>query len=72
MYPKSYVRYKSEARLTRIQQCCEKVQQAVKKLHAEGLYPTEARVSKFLAQPGCCRDKEVRAALREARRELGL
>ncbi len=44
MYPKSYVRYKSEARLTRIQQCCEKVQQAVKKLHAEGLYPTEARV----------------------------
>lgn len=67
-----YVEYKSQARLTRITQCCEKVQQAVKKLHAEGVYPTEARVSKFLDQPGCCRDKEVRAALREARRELGL
>jgi hypothetical protein len=67
-----YVKYKSQARLTRIKQCCEKVQQAVKQLHAEGVYPSEARISEFLAQPGCCRDKEVRTALREARRKLGL
>lgn len=60
-----YVKYKFEARENRIRQCCEEVRHAVQKLYDEGVHPTEARVSALLAQPGCFRDKEVRAALQE-------
>ena len=67
-----YLEYKKEARAERIKQCCEEVQQAVKQLYTQGLYPSEANVSKLLARPGCFRDKEVRAALEEARRQLGV
>ena len=67
-----YLEYKKEARTERIKQCCEEVQQVVKKLHTQGIYPSEAHVSKILARPGCFRDKEVRAALQEARHQLGV
>jgi hypothetical protein len=67
-----YLEYKKEARAERIKQCCEEVQQVVKKLYTQGVYPSEANVSKILDQPGCFRDKEVRAALQEARRQLGV
>ncbi len=67
-----YLEYKKEARTERIKRCCEEVQQVVKKLHSQGVYPSEAHVSKILARPGCFRDKEVRAALQEARHQLGV
>ncbi|MCL6754432.1 hypothetical protein KBT16_27020 [Nostoc sp. CCCryo 231-06] len=61
-----------ESRIKRIEQCCEEVKQAVTQFHTEGIYPSEAAISRLLAKPGCFRDKEVRAALRAARREIGL
>ena len=67
-----YLEYKKEARTKRIKQCCEEVKQVVKKLYTQGVYPSEAHVSNILERPGCFRDKEVRAALQEARRQLGL
>jgi hypothetical protein len=67
-----YLEYKKEARVERIKQCCEEVQQAVKHLYTQGVYPSEANVSKTLARPGCFRDKEVRAALQQARCQLGV
>jgi transcriptional regulator GlxA family with amidase domain len=67
-----YLEYKKEARTERIKRCCEEVQQVVKKLHTQGIYPSEAHVSKILARPGCFRDKEVRAALQKARHQLGV
>jgi hypothetical protein len=67
-----YLQYKKEARAERIKQCCEEVQQAVKHLYTQGVYPSEANVSKTLARPGCFRDKEVRAALQQARCQLGV
>ena len=66
-----YLSYKKQARLKRIEQSCQQVRQAVNKLDAEGIYPSEARVSELLSQPGCFRDKEVRAALKEVKSELG-
>lgn len=67
-----YVKYMKESRLKRIEQCCEEVKQAVRQFHTEGIYPSEAAISKLLAKPGCFRDKEVRAALRAARKEICL
>lgn len=67
-----YILYKSSSRVKRIRQCCEQIQQIVKKLDAQGVQPSEAHVSKLLERPGCFRDQEIRGALREARRQLGL
>ncbi|MHC5730467.1 MAG: hypothetical protein ACYTXY_41445 [Nostoc sp.] len=61
-----------ESRIKRIEHCCEEVKQAVKQVHTEGIYPSEAAISRLLAKPGCFRYKEVRAALRVAPREIGL
>ncbi|MEH1924319.1 hypothetical protein [Nostoc sp.] len=57
-----------ESRLKRIDQCCEEVKLAVRQVHTEGIYPSEAAISKLLAKPGYFRDKKVRAALRAARK----
>ena len=61
-----------ESRIKRIEQCCEEVKQAVRQFHTEGIYPSEAAISKLLAKPGCFRDKQVRAALKAARKEICL
>ncbi|MBD2302143.1 hypothetical protein [Nostoc sp. FACHB-190] len=58
--------------MKRIEKCCEEVKQAVQQFHTEGIYPSEAAISKLLAKPGCFRDKEVRVALKAARRDIGL
>ena len=58
--------------MKRIRQCCEQIQQIVKKLDAQGVQPSEAHVSKLLERPGCFRDQQIRGAVREARRQLGL
>ncbi|MBD2345546.1 TniQ family protein [Anabaena subtropica] len=67
-----YVNYMKESRIKRIEYCCEEVKQAVRQVHTEGIYPSEAAISRLLAKPGCFRDREVRAALRTARKEIGL
>ena len=58
--------------LEAVAQCCEEVRQATLNLHSQGEYPTEARVSQLISKPGYFRYKKVRAALSEARHELGL
>ncbi|WP_335115154.1 TetR/AcrR family transcriptional regulator [Nostoc sp.] len=67
-----YVKYIKESRIKRIEYCCAEVKQAVRQLHTEGIYPSEASISRLLAKPGCFRDKQVRAALRAARKEICL
>lgn len=67
-----YIKYMKESRVKRIEKCCEEVKQAVKQFHNQGTYPSEAAISKLLAKPGCFRDKEVRNALKAARKEIGL
>lgn len=57
---------------TTIQNSCQKVRQAVLDLYSRGEYPTEARVAELISQPGFLRYKQLRAALRQARHELGL
>lgn len=66
-----YVKYVKKSRIHRIEQCCQEVKQAVRTLHAEGIYPSEVAISKLLVKPGCFRDREVRTALRTARQEIG-
>jgi transcriptional regulator with XRE-family HTH domain len=64
--------YLHACRLEAVAQCCEEVRQATLNLHSQGEYPTEARVSQLISKPGYFRYKKVRAALSEARHELGL
>ncbi|MCA1991407.1 MAG: TniQ family protein [Coleofasciculus sp. S288] len=63
--------YLHTRRLEAVAHCCEEVRQATLKLHSQGEYPTEARVSLLISKPGYFRYKQVRSALLEARRELG-
>lgn len=67
-----YIVYMKESRIKRIEQCCEDVKQAVRHFHNQGIYPSEPAISKLLIKPGCFRDREVRTALKAARREIGL
>jgi AraC-like DNA-binding protein len=64
--------YLHACRLEAVAQSCEEVRQATLNLHSQGEYPTEARVSQLISKPGYFRYKKVRAALSEARHELGL
>ncbi len=56
----------------KIQQSCIEVKQIVINLHNQGEYPSEARVSKIMTHPGYLRYKQVRTALNETRREIGV
>jgi transcriptional regulator with XRE-family HTH domain len=67
-----YLKHREASRLNIIEQYCQEVRQATLHLHRHGEYPTEARVSELLTKPGCLRYKKVRAALHEAKCELGL
>ncbi len=50
----------------RIEDCCKEIQQAVLSIHQSGEYPSEARVSQVISQPGYFRYKEVRDELKKA------
>ena len=67
-----YLSYGKVCHMKKIEQSCDEVQQIVLKLHNQAEYPTEARVSKLMTNPGYLRYKPVRAALNETRRELGV
>lgn len=68
----NYLEHKKNQRILRINECCAEVEQAVMKLNSEGVYPSEANVSKLLSKPGNLREKEVRDALSKTRQMLGL
>ncbi|MBD2449175.1 TniQ family protein [Nostoc sp. FACHB-152] len=67
-----YLSYGKACHKEKIQQSCREVKQIVLKLHHQGEYPSEARVSEIMAHPGYLRYKQVRAALNETRREIGV
>ena len=68
----NHLEYQKSLRVRRIKECCLEVEQAVIKLNSEGIYPSEANVSKILSRPGNLREKEVRGALSKARKNLGM
>ncbi|WP_445633956.1 Helix-turn-helix domain-containing protein [Nostoc sp. DSM 114161] len=65
-----YRSYGKACHTEKIQQSCREVKQIVLKLHNQGEYPSEARVSEIMTHPGYLRYKQVRAALNETRREI--
>ncbi|WP_088892412.1 TniQ family protein [Leptolyngbya ohadii] len=67
-----YDQYEQIRYLRSIEECCEEVRQVVHRLHREGTYPSEARVSQHLTKPGYLRNKRVRSVLQETRQGLGL
>ncbi|BAY33523.1 TetR family transcriptional regulator [Nostoc carneum NIES-2107] len=66
-----YRSYGKACHTEKIQQSCREVKQIVLKLHHQGEYPSEARVSEIMTNPGYLRYKQVRAALNETRHEIG-
>jgi hypothetical protein len=42
------------------------------KLNSQGVYPSEANISRLLSTPGGFREKEVREALKKAKEKLGI
>ena len=65
-----YRKYQKQQTAERIQKCCQEVEQAVCNLHQAGEYPSEARVSQLISQPGYFRYKEVRKSLYRAMLDL--
>lgn len=49
-----------------IKDCCQEIEQAVLSIYQSGEYPSEARVSQLISQPGYFRYKEVRNFLKKA------
>ena len=68
----NYLEYKKENRRQQIKKYCEKVEETVIKLYAQGVYPSESNVCKVLSKSGNFRDPEVRKAFKKARRNLGI
>ncbi len=65
-----YVQYEKTRYLNSIEACSEEVQQVVLRLNAQGVYPSEARVSHFLTKPGYLRYKKIRTVLQKTRESL--
>lgn len=61
-----YRDYQQQQTQERIQKSCQEVEQTVRNLHQAGEYPSEARVSQLISQPGHFRYKEVRKSLNKA------
>ena len=67
-----YRSYQQQQTAERIQKCCQEVEQVVHSLRQVGEYPSEARVSQLISQPGYFRYKEVRKSLNKAILDLGI
>ncbi len=65
-----YRSYHAQIRRKKINECCQEVRQAFAILHQRGEYPSEARVSTLISQPGFFRYKKVRMALKDAKSRL--
>jgi len=59
--------YRAKISRKNIEVSCQEVKQAVFTLIQKEEYPSEARVSQLISQPGNFRYKQVRIALKEAR-----
>ncbi|MDJ0597409.1 MAG: hypothetical protein QNJ37_00970 [Crocosphaera sp.] len=68
----NYLGYRKNSHIERIEEFCVEVEQAVLELYSQGIYPSEANVSKHLSNAGNFRNKEVRNALSRARQRIGL
>ena len=66
-----YRNYRAKISSKNIKASCQEVKQAVSILILKGEYPSEARVSQLISQPGNFRYKQVRMALKKARLEIG-
>ena len=66
-----YAIYLSECHAKRIQVLREEIRQVATNLDTQGIEPTASRVSPYLKKPRSILQKEAKAVLREARRELG-
>ena len=62
--------YQAKIRRRKIDKSCQEVRQAVFTLIQTGEYPSEARVSRLISQPGHFRYKKVRMALKEAKSKI--
>ena len=60
-----YRSYQKEAKDLQIDRCCLEIELAITKIYQSGEYPTEARVSKLIKQPGYLRYPKVRATLNQ-------
>ena len=67
-----YRSYQKQQTAERIQKCCREVEQAVHNLYQAGEYPSEARVSQLISQPGYFRYKKVRRYLNRLIVDLGI
>ena len=65
-----YFYYQRLISAKKIEDCCKEVREAVIFLVKRGEYPSEARVSDLISQPGYFRYKKVRMALRDAKSDL--
>ncbi|MBH8578329.1 TniQ family protein [Nostocaceae cyanobacterium CENA369] len=54
-----------------IEQSCKEIRYITQKLHNQGIYPSEKRVSEQMTMPGYLRYPKVRLALQEIRCQLG-
>ena len=68
--PTRYFYYQRLIRAKKIEDCCQQVREAVIFLVQRGEYPSEARVSDLISQPGYFRYKKVRMVLRDAKSDL--
>ncbi|MEL6439069.1 MAG: hypothetical protein AAFQ80_07445 [Cyanobacteria bacterium J06621_8] len=60
-----YRRDRRRLRAMKIEECCLEVRQAVSTLIQKGEYPSEARVSQLISEPGYFRYEKVRMTLKE-------
>lgn len=65
-----YRDYRAKISRKNIEASCQEVKQAVSTLIQKGEYPSEARVSHLISQPGNFRYKRARMALKKARSEI--
>lgn len=67
-----YRAYRKEQARRRLKRKCDEVRAATFSLNAQGIFPSQKRVSKMLSNQNWWRESEVRDAWRSALRELGL
>jgi transcriptional regulator with XRE-family HTH domain len=65
------LQYVQARRRQRTQQLCAEIRQAVFYVHAAGFYPSERRITPLISRPAFLKTTDARAALRQARQELG-
>ena len=66
-----YINGKRACYNKKIEQLSLQVGRIAFELDAQGIYPSSTHVSLHLTQPGCIRNKDVRVALHQVRRDLG-